>query len=411
MRTLFPRYHPPRELRIAQIVARLNVGGPAIHTVMLANHFSRNNYRSLLITGQPLENEGDMTYLLDEMPADVEHVPSLSREISPAKDLRSLKAIASILARFRPHIVHTHTAKAGFLGRAAAVLAGVKNIVHTFHGHTFAHYFGALKNRVFMNLERALSHRTSKIIAVSRQQVRDLAQAYRIAPAPKVVEVPYGMDLTEFLDCESKRDVLRRELRLTPNATVVGIVGRLYAIKAHDFFLRSAFELLKERRDVHFFVVGDGDERAGLERMVQAEEAGANIHFLGWQKDMAAAYASMDILALTSLNEGSPFSLIEGMAAGLPAVSTPAGGVPDLFVEQKREGDLRFAKNGILVDRRDPGLFAEALRRLADNAEMRKSMGREARRFAGAKFSRERLLADMEDLYTGLVRWAPGARP
>jgi glycosyltransferase involved in cell wall biosynthesis len=410
VKALSPRYRPTRELRIAQIVARLNVGGPAMHTVMLANHFNRNNYRSLLITGRPLENEGDMTYLLDEMPADVEHVASLSRDISPVKDLRSLSALASILARFRPHIVHTHTAKAGFLGRAAAVLLNVGNIVHTFHGHTFAHYFGAVKNHVFMSFERMLAHRTSKIIAVSRRQVRDLARVYRIAPAPKVVEVPYGMDLTELLECEVRRDVLRGKLGLRPGTPVVGIVGRLYTIKAHDFFVLSALRLLKKRSDVHFIVVGDGDERAGLERMVRAENASSNIHFLGWQKDMAAAYAAMDILALTSLNEGSPVSLIEGMAAGLPAVSTPAGGVPDLFIEQRKDGDLRVARNGILVDRRDPELFAEALRRLVDDAETRRRMGREARRFAGAKFSRERLLADMEDLYLGLVRWAAGTR-
>jgi glycosyltransferase involved in cell wall biosynthesis len=372
---------------------------------MLANHFNCNNYRSLLITGKPLENEGDMTYLLDEMPADVEHVPSLSREISPVRDLRSLRAITAILARFRPHIVHTHTAKAGFLGRAAAILLGVRNILHTFHGHTFAHYFGAAKSRVFMNLERMLSHRTSKVIAVSRQQVRDLAHVYRIAPPSKVVEVPYGMNLTELLTCETKRDKLRRMVGLAPGTPVIGIVGRLYAIKAHDFFLLSAFELLKKRSDVHFFVVGDGDERARLEKMVRDKDAGANIHFLGWQQDMAAAYAAMDILALTSLNEGSPFSLIEGMAAGLPAVSTPAGGVPDLFLEQRKEGDLRIAKNGILVDRRDPALFARALGRLVDNVDARKTMGREARKFAGTKFSCERLLTDMEELYLGLVRW------
>ncbi len=410
MKALSPRYRPPRELRIAQIVARLNVGGPAIHTIMLANHFNRNNYRSLLITGRPLENEGDMTYLLDEMPADVAHVPHLSREISPAGDLRSLRAIVSILARFRPHIVHTHTAKAGFLGRAAAVLTGVKNILHTFHGHTFAHYFGAVKNRIFMNLEKMLAHRTSKVIAVSRQQARDLAHVYRIAPTAKVVEVPYGMDLSELLNCEPKRNKLRRELGLGPDILVVGIVGRLYAIKAHDFFLHSAFNLLKKRSNVHFFIVGDGDEHTRLEKMVQAEDAGANIHFLGWQKDMAAAYAAMDILALTSLNEGSPFSLIEGMAAGLPVVSTPAGGVPDLFIDTKKDGDLRVAKNGILVDRRDPELFAGALGRLADNADERKSMGMEARRFAGNRFSRKRLLTDMEDLYLDLVRWAAGSR-
>jgi len=375
---------------------------------MLANHFNRSNYRSILITGSPLEKEGDMTYLLDEMPAHVEHVPSLSREISPVKDMRSLRAIASILARFKPHIVHTHTAKAGFIGRTAAILLGVRHILHTFHGHTFAHYFGALKNRVFMSLERMLSHWTSKVIAVSRQQVHDLADVYRIAPASKVVEVPYGMNLGELLNCETKRDVLRREYRLTPDTTVVGIVGRLYAIKAHDFFILSAFEVLKKRKDVHFFIVGDGDERVKLEKMVKAEDAGANIHFLGWQKDMTAAYAAMDILALTSFNEGSPFSLIEGMAAGLPAVSTPAGGVPDLFLDQKKDGNLRFAKNGILVDRRDPALFAEALVRLTDNVEARKKMGEEARRFAGAKFSYERLLNDMEDIYLDLVRWSAG---
>jgi glycosyltransferase involved in cell wall biosynthesis len=347
-----------------------------------------------------------MSYLLDEWPADVSYVPSLSREVSPLKDFRSLVSIVKMLRRFRPHIVHTHTAKAGFLGRTAALMAGLDKIIHTFHGHTFAHYFSPLKTYVFKSLERMLAHNTSRIIAVTAQQVRDLVETYRIAPPRKVVEIPYGLDLADFLKCESKRSLLRSKLPVGKDDIVVGIVGRLYKIKAHDFFLTSAFEVMKKRNDVHFLIVGDGDERSELEKMVRSENADSNIHFAGWQKDMAAAYAAMDVVALTSLNEGSPFSLIEGMASGLPAVSTPAGGVPDLFVHPKREGNLRIAENGILVDRRNPGLFASALEKLADNAALRTDMGKAARRFAGSRFTRERLLSDMEELYLDLLPWA-----
>jgi glycosyltransferase involved in cell wall biosynthesis len=281
--------------------------------------------------------------------------------------------------------------------------------VHTFHGHTFAHYFGPLKNYAFMSVERALARNTSRIIAVTAQQVRDLVDVYRIAPARKVVEIPYGMDLSGFLACEGKRDVIRSQLPVRPGDAVVGIVGRLYPIKAHDFFILSAARLLERRRDVHFIIVGDGDERIRLEDLVREKGIGTNVHFVGWQKDMAAAYAAMDIVALTSLNEGSPFSLIEGMASGLPAVSTPAGGVPDLFIEPRREGELRVARNGILVDKRDPGLFAAALERVVDGSRQRKEMGKAARLFTASRFGRGRLLADMEELYMGLLPWAkPG---
>lgn len=406
MNTPAPRHRPPREVRIAHVVARLNIGGPAIYTVMLANHFNRRNYRSLLIAGRPLAHEGDMGYLLESAPADIEVVPTLSREISPWRDLRSLGRVISILRRFRPHIVHTNTAKAGTIGRIAALASGVRNTVHTFHGHIFAHYFGRLKTHAFVSLERALAHGTSKIIAVTAQQVHDLVDKYRIAPASKVVAVPHGLELSAFLNCESRRDALRSQLPVGRGDTVVGIAGRLYPIKAHDFFILSAASLLERRRDVHFIIVGDGDERAHLERLVREKGVGSNVHFLGWQKDMAGAYAAMDVVALTSLNEGSPFSLIEGMASGKPAVSTPAGGVPDLFVEPRREGGLRIARNGILVDRREPALFADALERLVDNRQLRREMGKAAREFAGSHFRRERLLADMEDLYLSLLPWA-----
>jgi glycosyltransferase involved in cell wall biosynthesis len=406
VRALAPIHRPSREVRIAQIVARLNIGGPAIYTVMLASHFNRRNYRSLLIVGKPLEHEGDMNYLLGGTSVEVEVVPTLGREISPLKDIRSFFHMKSLLRRFRPHIVHTHTAKAGVIGRTAAVLSGIRNTVHTFHGHTFAHYFGPVKNCIFMNLERMLAHSTSKIIAVTAQQVRDLVEVYRIAPAPKVVEIPYGLDLSGFLACESKRDVIRSELPAGRDEVVVGIAGRLYPIKAHDFFIMSAACLLERRKDVHFVIVGDGEERARLERLVQEKGITSNVHFLGWRTDMAAAYAAMDIVALTSLNEGSPFSLIEGMACGLPAVSTPAGGVPDLFVKPRREGDLRIAQNGILVDRRDPALFANALERLVVESRLRKEMGAAARQFVSTRFRRERLLADMENLYLSLLPWA-----
>lgn len=403
MNTLAPRYRPRREVRIAQIIGRLNIGGPAIYAVTLADHFNRRNYRSLLITGEPGPHEGDMSYLLADSPAQVVKVQTLSRDISPVKDLRSLRRIVSLLRRFRPHIVHTHTAKAGFLGRMAAMMLGIRNTVHTFHGHTFSHYFTPLKNEVFMSVERLLAHHTAKIIAVSARQRRDLVEAYRIAPARKVVEIPQGLDLSGFLNCEEKRELLRSRLHLSESDIVVGIAGRLYPIKAHDFLILSAAELLNKHKHIHVIIVGDGDERPRLEEMVKRKGLESNIHFLGWQKDMPAAYAAMDIIALTSRNEGSPFSLIEGMASGLPAVATAVGGVPDLFPDPSPDGDLRFARNGILVGRRDPGLFARALERLIDKPEMRKEMARHARQFAISHFAQNRLLADMEDLYLSLL--------
>lgn len=405
MSTLTPGHRPRREVRIAQIIGRLNIGGPAIYAVALANHFNRANYRSLLITGLPQRHEGDMSYLLEDTPAEAVVIPTLSRDLSPVRDLRSLRRVVSLLCRFRPHIVHTHTAKAGFIGRMAAMILGIRSTVHTFHGHTFSHYFGRVRNAAFMSAERLLAHHTAKIVAVTAQQVRDLVKVYRIAPARKVVEIPQGLDLSGFLRCEEKRSAWRNRLHLSERDVVVGIVGRLYPIKGHELLIRSAALLTKRHRHLHFVIVGDGDERPRLEALVKSEGLESNIHFLGWQREMPAIYAAMDIIALTSLNEGSPFSLIEGMASGLPAVATSVGGVPDLFIEPSPKGDLAVAQNGILVGSRDPELFAQALERLIDNPELRKEMARHARQFAISHFAQNRLLADMENLYLSLLPW------
>ena len=401
-----PRCWPSREVRIAQVVARLNIGGPAVHTVMLAGRFNEGNYRSLLIYGTPLEDEGDMSYLLEGGEVEAQAVPALSREVSVAGDARAFAGVAGVFRRFRPHIVHTHAAKAGFIGRAAAAASGIRSCVHTFHGHTFAHYFGRAKTRAFLAVERSLAHLTSRIIAVTRQQVDDLVKVYRVAGAGKVVCIPHGLDLSTFLRCEGARTVLRSRLGIGDDEPVVGIAGRLYPIKGHDLFIQSAARLLRRREKVHFLIVGDGAERPRLEEEARRLRIDANVHFVGWQRDMAGAYAAMDVVALTSLNEGSPLALIEGMASGRPAVSTSAGGVPDLFVEPRRAGKLRVALNGILVDERDPALFAEALEMLLADRELRDGMGAQARRFARENFSEERMFDRIERLYLGLVPWS-----
>ena len=406
MDSFYPVNRPSMEIRIAQIVSRLNIGGPAIYTVMLANHFSRQNFRSLLVTGRELEKEGDMSYLLKDSRIANQVIPQMQREINPVKDMACLLQMVKIFKRFKPHIVHTHTAKAGFIGRAAAVLLGIRNIVHTYHGHTFAHYFGPVKNRILLNIERAMAHHTTKLIAVTRQQVCDLVNKFRVVPAAKIIEMPHGLDLTGFIHNASRRRYIRSRISAGNNDIVVGIVGRLYAIKAHDFFLETAANVLEKRKDIHFVIVGDGDERAKLESIVKNKNIGSNVHFLGWEKDMPSVYAGMDIITLTSLNEGSPFSLIEGMASGLPSVSTSVGGVPDLFIDARKEGDIRIAKNGILVDKRDSQVFASALIMLADNVQLRKDMGNAARKFVLEQFTRERFLKDMENLYLSLLPWA-----
>jgi glycosyltransferase involved in cell wall biosynthesis len=380
-------------IRVLRIITRLNVGGPALHASLLSTRLDPERFQTTLAVGQESAGEAAMADL-GRLPPSLRPVaiPSLRREISPLADARALAALVALTRRVRPHIVHTHLAKAGSLGRVAARLAGVPVVVHTFHGTVFSGYFGERASRVYLASERALGHLTTRLVAIS-PAVRAELLALRVAPAAKIVEIPLGLDLDPFLAAPSQA-VARERLRLQPDARYVGIAGRLVPVKDVGTFIRAFAIVAAERADVTALIVGDGPEREALERMTVDLGIGGRCRFMGWVADMSALYAAVDVMALTSVNEGTPVTLIEAMAAGRTVVATAVGGVPDVVA----------ADTGLLVPPGDPAAFAQALLRALD----REPAPETARRAVVLRYSASRLVADIERLYLELIATRAG---
>jgi glycosyltransferase involved in cell wall biosynthesis len=315
-------------------------------------------------------------------------LPMLGREISPADDFRALAEVVRIAREFRPDIVHTHLAKAGTIGRIAARIAGARAVVHTYHGTVFRGYFGGAKSRVFVEIEKALSHLTTRIVAITPSQRRDLIEL-GIGDERKVVEIPLGLDLAPFLDAPDS-NVARGRLGLPPDVPIVAIVARLVPVKNVGLFLRA---MAKVSAPAVALVVGDGELRRDLEAESATLGLTPRCRFVGWQSDLSAVYAAADVVALTSRNEGSPVSIIEAMAAGRAVVCTAVGGVPDLV----RPG------TGVLVAPDDDEALSAALSDLLSAPARRAELGAAARRSVYPAYDASRLIADMTRLYDGLI--------
>jgi glycosyltransferase involved in cell wall biosynthesis len=379
---------------LLRVITRLNVGGPALHTTLLTERLDPERYDSLLATGVARAHEGD--YLaLHGGPADrVVRVPTLGREVRPAADGAALVALVRLMRRIRPHVVHTHTAKAGVLGRLAARLARVPVVLHTFHGHVFNGYFGPWPARLFLSLERAVARRTDCLLAVSGAVRQDLL-ALGVGRPDQFRVVPLGLDLDRFLASDASRGGLRAELGLSHDVPLVGIVARLVHIKAHEVFLRAAARVAREVLDSRFIVVGDGERRAELETLAMQLGLAERTHFLGWRHDPERVYADLDVVVLTSRSEGSPVALIEAMAAGRPVVATRVGGVSDV-VEDGVTGHL--APSG------DTETVAAAVVHLLSDPKRSEAMGQAGRKRVIPRFAMGRLLADLDGLYRDLLR-------
>lgn len=297
------------------------------------------------------------------------------------------------MRRCRPHIVHTHTAKAGLLGRLAARCAGVPVVVHTYHGHILDGYFSPLKTRAILTVERVLARVTDRLVSVS-DTVQEELLAKGIGRPEQHTVVPLGLDLKPFLGAEGERGGLRKELGMGPGNQLVGIVARLVPIKDHETFFYAAREVASKVPACHFVVVGDGERRGELERLVGNLGLGSRVRCLGWRADLARIYADLDVVVLSSRNEGSPVSLIEAMAAARPVVATRVGGVPDLVED---------GVTGLLVPAGDPGALARAVVTLLRDAERQRATGEAGRKRVYPAFSAERLLQDVDRLYTELL--------
>ncbi|HWJ32102.1 MAG TPA: glycosyltransferase family 4 protein [Gaiellaceae bacterium] len=380
-----------------RVIARLNMGGPALHVAYLTAGLRERGYDTKLVAGSLARGEDSMAFVADARDVDIIRIDELGREISPLRDLLATVKLARLIRRERPDILHTHTAKAGTVGRVAAMLAGRHAppiVVHTFHGHVLRGYFGPLRSRVFRLLERWLASHTTMLIAVS-PQVRDDLVALGVAPPERFVVIRLGIELGERVTGEQDGRVeSRRYLGIEQGRFAVGWIGRMTAVKRTDDVLVAFKRLREEGVDAVLCMVGDGPDRPHLEK--RAHELGIvrDTLFLGYQEDVAPFYAAFDALVLPSSNEGTPVSAIEALAAGRPVVATRVGGVPDVVVE---------AEDGFLVEPGATGDIADRLAQLARDPELRERMGRAGRERVLSRYAVNRLVDDVDRLYRALL--------
>jgi len=429
-------------MKIVRVIARLNVGGPARHVVWLTAGLQGAEWDSRLVAGTVPSGEEDMGYFAAEHNVDPLFIPEMSREIS-FKDALTIWKIYRLFCRERPDIVHTHTAKAGTVGRVAGFLyrwltpstlllrPRQCTFVHTYHGHIFHSYYGPLKTRLFLSIEKILARLvTDRIVVVSEQQRREIQDRFGVGRPDQFVVIPLGLDTHSFENWQNRRQLFRDELRSKSDDLLVGIVGRLTEIKNHDLFLRAVAILKDKLVDkkvrprpespgrqpawsgrVRFVVIGDGSLRQRLEAEAMALGLADDVIFVGNRRDPESFYAALDIVALTSLNEGTPLTLIEAMANARPVIATAVGGVVDLLgetIEEHQNERYTVCQRGISVEPNDASAFAAGLFHLIENSELRTELGNRGLEFVESKHSTKRLLDDVKALYKELLEGKRG---
>jgi glycosyltransferase involved in cell wall biosynthesis len=385
-----PEGNPP--VRVLRVIARMNLGGPAHHVAMLSGRLDRERYETLLVSGGVGPGEEEHT---DRVGVNIRYIDPLGPEIRPLRDMLALIALIRLVRAFRPAIVHTHTAKAGMLGRTAALFAPKPRpvVVHTYHGHVLRGYFGPLKSGAFRLLERALARVSDCLIGVSSATVDELV-GLGIAPRSKFSVVPLGLDLEPFLALDLEPDTsFREEVGAGADEALLTYTGRLVPIKRPDLMLRAVAIARNGGAAVRVAVVGDGVLRPGLEDLARELGCSDAVHFLGYRRDLARIAAGSDAALLTSDNEGTPVALIEAAAAGRPAVSTRVGGVSDIVIEG----------SGFLAPPGDEAAIAAHMARLAGDSALRRRMGSRAREHVRKRFAAARLLGDIDALYSRLL--------
>lgn len=386
-----------KKVKIVRIITRLNIGGPAIHTILLSSALNAGGYEDVLVCGKTAGSEGDMLHLAKDNNVEPVLIPELGRDISFRNDVTSFLKLYSLIKKERPDIVHTHTAKAGTLGRLAAIFNGVPVRIHTFHGHVFDGYFSPFKAKLFAIIERALACFTDKIVVVSESVKDDIVSKLKIVKGYKCAVIRLGLDLGKFLESSKAAWSFRRELGIGDDVIVVGIVGRLVPIKNHKMFLDAVHKMksIAPSAKVKFLIIGDGELKDDLKSYAAKLNLGDSVIFTGWIKDLPRVYSSLDIVALTSLNEGTPVSIIEAMASGKPVVATDVGGVRDLIED---------GGNGFLVKSNDVEDFSYKLTGLFDDKEKRERMGTSGMEFVRHIYSKERMVRDIDNLYTECLK-------
>jgi glycosyltransferase involved in cell wall biosynthesis len=399
--------------KIVRIIARLNVGGPAKHVVWLTSGLKEAGYDSVLVAGSVPEGEEDMSYFAEQMQVAPLYIPEMSREIS-LNDAVTVWKIFRLLRRERPDIVHTHTAKAGSVGRVAGffyrwltpgALVGKPRqckFVHTYHGHVFHSYYSPSLTRFFLASERLLARlATDRLVVVSDQQAEEIGRKFRVGRADQIRVIRLGLDLDLFANYANRRALFRRELGIADDVTLVGIVGRLTEIKNHEMFLQSVARMNRER--ARFVIIGDGALRQALETQARSLGLEGEVIFAGGRKDPENFYPALDIVALTSRNEGTPLTLIEAMANARPVIATSVGGVVDLLGSVEEQGVYDICERGISVRPYDVNGFAAGLDRLIQDRILQDQLGRRGLDFVQHNYGKARLLSDINELYGELL--------
>jgi glycosyltransferase involved in cell wall biosynthesis len=384
-----------RQIRVMRIIARLNIGGPAIHVTLLTEKLNPEVFDSRLVVGSISEDEGDMSYYALEHGVQPTVIPNLRREISPIQDIRVLIAVYQLMKEWQPDVVHTHTAKAGFIGRLAAKLAGVPVIVHTFHGHVFKGYFGTLKTQVFIELERLAARLSDTIITLTDSLRRELAEDYKITRKSHITVLPLGLDLLPFTNAQRKSGDFRKAWDIPEDAPLIGIVARMAPVKNLHLFVDVAKKVLEAKPDAYFVIVGDGDMCMEIRTYAQKQGLKERMVFTGWLKETASAYADFDVKVITSRNEGTPVTIIEALAAGCPVVATRVGGMSDLL-DGGDFGRLVRVNSENVADATE---FANEVLATLDNPPDTEA----ARRAMVNRYGIDRLTRDIDSLYQGLL--------
>ncbi len=392
--------------KVLQIVNRLNIGGITYNAASIAACL-KPEYETMLVTGIHVEGEESSEFVVKQLGVDPIYIRDMSRSIHPLKDYRAYRHILKIIREFKPDIVQTHAAKAGIVGRLAAWRAGVPVILHTYHGHVFHSYFGKFKTLIILTIERLLARISTGIIAISSDQKRELGEIYKIAPLSKIHIIELGYDLAPFSENkEEKRRQFRKEYHLDEDTIAIGIIGRVVPIKNIRFFIASFSEIRLRfpEKKIIAFIIGDGEERPDIQELCrekqlpfscpEASQDTASVIFTSWIYEVATAMAGLDIIALTSLNEGTPASLIEAQAAGKAIVTTGVGGIPNI---------IRPGITALMVNGGDLNGFTEALASLIQSPERREEMGKAGPEFVNSRFHYKRLTSDIQKLYTKLL--------
>lgn len=391
--------------RVLRIINRFNLGGPTYNAAYLTKYL-KPDFQTLLIGGQKDDTEDSSEFILNNLGIKPIIIPEMRREISPKNDIIAYQKLKTIIKRFKPDIVHTHASKAGTLGRLAAYNLKVPVILHTFHGHVFHSYFNSYKEKAFRSIEQSLAKRSNKIIAISDKQKHELSEVYNITSSENIEVIPLGFDLSRFQEnIKEKRSEFRKKYLIADDEIVISIVGRLVPVKNHSLFINAIKKLsVNSDKKLRFFIVGDGESRNTIENEAKflsidfvdfnKEQKKSLLTFTSWIKEVDYVYSGSEIVCLTSLNEGTPVSLIEAQASNKPIVSTNTGGIENVVID---------GETGLLCENGNLNELTNNLESLINSEDLRNKLSQNGWNFVKDKFHYTRLTNDMKNLYFKLL--------